>query len=50
MGFNLIHISVCRLKDLKNAKEKLEAKIIERENTIETLTRKIHGLVSFFIR
>ena len=34
------------LKDLKNLKEKLEAQIAERDNTIETQRKKINGLVS----
>lgn len=35
-----------RVKDLTNAKAKLEAHISEREETIATLKKKINGLVS----
>lgn len=35
-----------RVKDLTNAKEKLEGQIQEREETIAILKKKINGLVS----
>jgi len=34
------------VKDLTNAKEKLEAQIHEKDETIETLRKRINGLVS----
>lgn len=34
------------MKDLTNAKEKLEAQIHEKDETIETLRKRINGLVS----
>jgi len=37
------------VKDLTNAKEKLEAQIHEKDETIETLRKRINGLVSVLL-
>lgn len=42
--FNFLFIK--RVKDLTNLKEKLEAQINEKDETIATLKKRINGLVS----
>ena len=43
--FFFFNIVLSRIKDLTNAKEKLEAQISEQQETASKLQRKIYGLV-----
>lgn len=45
VSFMFCFIFLSRVKDLTNAKERLEAQISEQEETASKLQRKIYGLV-----